>query len=92
MELEIILKALLSLGFVFAVMYVLLKIMQKYSNVGSGSKLGGAESGLKIENILYIDGGTKIINIANKSGSNYVIAVAKNNSFLIDKYKTKKEE
>ncbi len=88
MEVEIIFKALFSLGVVFSVMYVALKIIQKYSNIGSGSKTHGRGSGLKIENIVYIDEGTKVVNISNKSGSNYVIAVGKHNSFLIEKYKT----
>ena len=41
---------------------------------------------------MYIDEGTKVVNISNKSGSNYILAVSKNNSFLIDKYKTLKEK
>ena len=51
MELEIIFKALISLGAVFLAMYIVLKILQKYSNVGSHSKLSAKGSGLKIENI-----------------------------------------
>ena len=92
MESEIIFKALLSLGVVFAAMYVILKVMQRYSNVGTGAKRSSKGAGLKIENIVYIDEGTKVVNISNKSGSNYVIAVGKNNSFLVDKYKIDKEK
>ncbi|MDP5083054.1 MAG: hypothetical protein NWP61_02275 [Rickettsiaceae bacterium] len=92
MELEIIFKALISLGVVFLAMYIVLKILQKYSNVGSHSKLSAKGSGLKIENIVYIDESTKVVNISNKSGSHYILAVSKNNSFLIDKYKTLTEE
>jgi hypothetical protein len=92
MESEIIFKALLSLGLVFAAMYFILKVMQKYSNVGTGAKRSSKGTGLKIENIVYIDEGTKVVNISNKSGSNYVIAVGKNNSFLVDKYKADKEK
>ncbi len=92
MESEIIFKALLSLGVVFTVMYVILKIIQRYSNIGTGAKGSSRGTGLKIENIVYIDEGTKVVNISNKSGSNYVIAVAKNNSFLVDKYEIDKEE
>jgi hypothetical protein len=93
MELEIIFKALISLGAVFLTMYIVLKILQKYSNVGTHSKLSAKGSSLKIENIVYIDESTKVVNISNKSGSNYIIAVGKNNSFLIDKYEklTEKE-
>ena len=92
MESEIIFKALLSLGVVFAAMYVILKVMQRYSNVGTGAKRSSKGTGLKIKNIVYIDEGTKVVNISNKSGSNYVIAVGKNNSFLVDKYKIDKEK
>ena len=92
MELEIIFKALISLGAVFLAMYIVLKILQKYSNVGSHSKLSSKGSGLKIENIVYIDESTKVVNISNKSGSHYILAVSKNNSFLIDKYKTLTDE
>ena len=92
MESEIIFKALRSLGVVFTVMYVILKIIQRYSNIGTGAKGSSRGTGLKIENIVYIDEGTKVVNISNKSGSNYVIAVAKNNSFLVDNYEIDKEE
>ena len=92
MELEIIFKALISLGAVFLAMYIVLKILQKYSNVGSHSKLSAKGSGLKIENIVYIDEGTKVVNISNKSGSNYVIAFGKHNSFLVDKYKISQDK
>ena len=55
MESEIIFKALLSLGVVFTVMYVILKIIQRYSNIGTGAKGSSRGTGLKIENIVYID-------------------------------------
>ena len=92
MEAEIIFKTLFSLGIVFATMYILLRIVQKYSNIGSRSKSGSRGSGLKIENIVYIDEGTKVVDISSKSGSNYVIAVGKHNSFLIEKYENQKEK
>jgi len=87
MESEIIFKALLSLGLVFVAMYFILKVIQRYSNIGTGAKGSSKGTGLKIENIVYIDEGTKVVNISNKSGSNYIIAIGKNNAFLIDKYK-----
>ena len=34
----------------------------------------------------------KIVNITDRIGNTYIIAVGKNNSFLIDKYNTKKQE
>lgn len=91
MELEIIVKALFALCIVLGSMFIVLKVIQRYTRFGTGAKLAGKD-GLKIENIVYIDEGTKIVNISNKAGFNYIIAVGKQNSFLIDKYKTITEE
>ena len=88
MELEIIFKALFSLGIVFLVMYIILKLVQKYTKFGFRENLNSVNS-LKVENVVYVDENTKIINISNNNGYSYVIAVNKNNSFLIDKYKIK---
>ncbi|RTK92935.1 MAG: hypothetical protein EKK61_02075 [Rickettsiales bacterium] len=87
MELTVIFKALLSLGIVFLAMYFILKLVQKYTKFGfrENSKIVGS---LKIENVVYVDENTKIINISNNNGYSYVIAINKNNTFLIDKYKT----
>ena len=92
MEMTIILKTLFSLGVVFAVLYVLLKITQKYTRLGHSTNLHVKGNGLKIENIVYIDETMKIVNITDRIGNTYIIAVVKNNSFLIDKYNTKKQE
>lgn len=87
MELTIIFKALLSLGIVFLAMYCILKLVQKYTKFGFRENLNSINS-LKIENVMYVDENTKIINISNNNGYSYIIAINKNNSFLIDKYKT----
>ncbi|GAB4169165.1 MAG: hypothetical protein Tsb006_7380 [Rickettsiaceae bacterium] len=92
MELGVIFKALFSLGIVFSIMYIILRVVQKYTKFGAGHKAYGKTSSLKIENIVYIDEGTKIVSISNKAGFNYIIAVSKSNSFLIDKYAANKEE
>jgi len=92
MELEIIFKALFALGVVLGFMYLVLKIVQRYTKFGTGIKSSGKTGGLKIENIVYIDEGTKIVTISNDNESQYIIAVSKQNSFLIDKYKVTKEE
>lgn len=86
MELAIIFQAIASLGAVFVIMFLVLKIMQKYSNIGTRGGRNSTGTGLKIENIVYIDEDTKIVNINNESRANYIIAVNKNNSFLVDKY------
>ncbi len=92
MELEIIFKALFALGIVLGSMYIVLKVVQKYTKFGAGAKSAGKTGCLKIENIVYIDEGTKIVNISNTTGVHYIIAVSKQNSFLIDKYSVTKEE
>lgn len=91
MELAIILKALLSLGLVFALMYGVLRIIRKYTVLGFKNNENNKTCGLKIENLVYIDENTKIVNIGNANGTRYIIAVGKNNSFLIDKYTTDKK-
>lgn len=83
---SIILKSLFALGIVFLLLYVLLKIFQKYGKFGSSSKNYIKGSGLKIENIVYIDETMKIVNISDRLNNNYIIGVGKSNSFLIDKY------
>ncbi len=87
MEVAIILKTLFSLVIVFIIFYGLLKITQKYTKFGhsTGSNIKG--NGLKIENIVYIDETMKLVTVGDKIGNSYVIAVGKNNSFLIDKHK-----
>ncbi len=87
MELVIIFKALLALSVVFLVMYIILKLVQKYTKFGYGRNINSFNS-LKIENIVYIDENSKIINISNNNGFTYIVSINKNNSFLIDKYKT----
>lgn len=87
---DIIFKALLSLGAVFLIMYVLLIILRKYSNIGINSK--NSKYGLKIENTIYVDNSTKIIDISNKlDNTRYIVAISKYNSLLIDKIKSNKE-
>lgn len=90
MEFEVVFKTILYLSFVLGAVYLLLKVVQKYSKFGSWSTKSGKESGIKIDNVLYIDEGTKIISLSNSNGSNYVIAMGKQHSLLIDKYKTGK--
>jgi hypothetical protein len=86
MEIAIIIKTLFSLGVVFAILYALLKFTQKYTKLGHSSNSNPRGNGLKIENIVYIDETMKLVNISDKIGNSYIIAVGKNNSFLIDKY------
>ena len=75
MELEIIFKALFALGIVLGSMYIVLRIVQRYTKFGTGAKSIGKTGGLKIENIVYIDEGNKIVNIINKNSTWHIVEV-----------------
>lgn len=92
MEYVVILKALFSLGIVFAIMFVLLKIIQKSTKFGIRAKGTEGINGLKIGNIVYIDEDTKIVSVVSETGNNYVLAVGKNNMLLLDKDKITEEQ
>jgi flagellar biogenesis protein FliO len=79
----IIIKVIFSLLLVIALMYIILKMIQKYSNFGN--KLNAFKDGIKITGTTYIDEHTKIINL-QRPGYNYILAVNKNNTTIIDKY------
>jgi hypothetical protein len=92
MEYVMVLKALVSLGIVFAIMFVLLKILQKSTRFGIKAKGTAGINSLKIGNIVYIDEDTKIVNVISETGNNYVLAVGKNNMLLLDKNKVTEEQ
>lgn len=83
MGLAILLKVLLSLVVVISIMYIALKVLQKYTKIGIRNKL--ANSGVTIEGVIYIDENNKIVNL-RKSQTGYLLAMNKNNIVLIDKY------
>ncbi len=68
-------------------MYAVLKAIQKYGKLGF--KLHASPHGLKHEGTLYIDENTKIVCL-QRSGINYILAVNKNNTTVIDKYEAEK--
>lgn len=80
-------KVFLSLLLVIALMYAVLKLVQKYSKFGL--RLNSSTTGLKIEGILYIDESTRIVSL-QRSGINYILAVNKNNTTVIDRYESDK--
>ena len=82
----ITLKVIFSLLFVIGLMYGILKFMQKYGKFGSKNSL---ILGLKIQGVLYVDENTKIVSL-QRSGTNYILAVNKNNTTIIDKYEAEK--
>jgi flagellar biogenesis protein FliO len=79
----VIVKAVLSLLFVLALLYIILKSIQKYGKIG----LRGTTSpeGLQINSVLYIGDEAKIVSI-QRGNNYYLIAMNKNNISLIDKY------
>jgi hypothetical protein len=83
MEIVTVTKVVLSLIFVIVLMYLILKIIQKYTKFGT--QRGDPLTSIKIENIAYIDENTKIVHISQNKAS-YVLAINKNNIVLIDKY------
>lgn len=76
-------KVISSLIIVIALMYSILKIIQKYSKFGT--RINSNTVGLKIDNILYIDENAKIITLLRAS-TTYILAVGKHGITIIDKY------
>jgi hypothetical protein len=92
MEYILIFKALLSLTIVFAIMFAILKVVQKSTIFGLKNKKASGANNLKISNIVYIDQDTKVVSINSQNGNNYILAIGKHNIQLIDKETPKKEE
>ncbi|MGV2433208.1 MAG UNVERIFIED_CONTAM: hypothetical protein LVQ98_08175 [Rickettsiaceae bacterium] len=82
------LKAVLGLIFVIALLYIMLKIMQKY--LKPSYKINDKDI-INITGIAYIDESTKIIS-ASHGPSKYVFVVGKGTSLLLDKYENHKEK
>ncbi len=78
----VILKVVLSLLLVIICLYGILKLIQKYGMVWTGSS--NQPSDIKIKSIVYLDANTKILNL-RKDKNSYIIAINKNNMLLIDK-------
>jgi len=83
----IIVKVVLSLLLVIALMYIILKVVQKYSKFSF--RINAGVSGVKIAGILYIDENTKIVSL-QRAQTNYILAVNKTNITVIDKYESDK--
>ncbi|MEY3197035.1 MAG: hypothetical protein RLZZ59_403 [Pseudomonadota bacterium] len=82
----VIFQAIFGLVFVIGLLYLILKIVQKY---GKSTILGGANKDkATIMGVTYIDEGTKIVS-AIHGPSKYLFVVGKNTSLLLDKYDNK---
>lgn len=79
----LIIKALAGLAFVISLLYLILKIVQKYGKTGI-YKINNSDK-INVTGVAYIDDATKII-CANHGPSKYVFVIGKNTSLLLDKY------
>lgn len=94
MELNIIFKAIISLSIVVGILYIILKLIQKYTSFGYKihSKLANSD-GLKLENIVYIDESTKVVTIsAHNSSRKYILAIGQNSLTVVDKIITSEDQ
>ncbi len=86
METGIIIKAIISLCLVFLAMYVMLKLLQKYTKFGYNAGLKKNETGnLVLENIVYIDEATKIVTMTYSNERKYIVGINKGTLVVIDK-------
>ncbi len=79
----LIFKAALGLAFVIGLLYLILKIVQKYGKMGM-YKINNSDK-INITGVAYIDDSTKII-CAVHGPSKYVFVLGRNTSLLLDKY------
>ena len=82
----IYLKSLGSLVLVIGLLYVSLKLIQRYTKFGSYSYAHGIKpSSISIKSIAYIDPGSKLVNF-ECNNKNYIVLIGKNTNILLDKY------
>ena len=80
-----IIQAIFALGLVISLLYLILKLVQKY---GKGSIVGASADRARITGVTYIDDSTKIIS-AIHGPSKYLFVIGKHTSLLLDKYDNK---
>ncbi len=78
-------KSILALVLVIALLYGVLKLIQKYTKFGTSNSFTGKKGSISINSIAYIDVGSRIINF-ECNNKNYIVLLGKNNNLLIDKY------
>ena len=78
---ELAYKPFLGLIFVIFLLYIVLKIIQKYSKLGNISEKAGS---ISLEGIFYIDDSTKLVSITNNK-INYLLLISKNGNILLEK-------
>lgn len=82
---ELYLKSFFALIFVIIILYIFLKLLQKYSNLGNKNFAGDKNNIIKLNSVLYIDSESKVINFSCKN-KKYLVLIGKNNHLLIDNY------
>lgn len=85
----LIIKALAGLAFVLLLLYLILKIVQKYGKMGM-YKINNSDK-INITGVSYIDDSTKVI-CAVHGPSKYVFVVGRNTSLLLDKYENHEKQ
>lgn len=84
----IYLKSLLSLAAILGLLYLFLKLVQRYSKFGTNNIAGLAkEHAITINSIAYIDASTKVINF--KCGNKIYLVLLGKNNLVIDSYENK---
>lgn len=82
-------KAFIILGFTISLLYIAIKLIQKYSKTFLYTKLG-KHTNIKIEGIFYLDDSNKLVTLRYKSII-YLILLNKTNNILLDKYEITQE-
>ncbi len=82
-------KSLIILIFVISILYISIKLVQKYSKVLFSTKLGKNKH-VKIDSVFYLDDTNKLITLKYKS-TIYIILISKTNNILLDKYEITQE-
>lgn len=78
-------KSLFALIFICGILYLFLKLLQKYSPIGNQNLTGNKNTEININSVTYIDHESKIVNFSCKN-KKYLILISKNNNMLIDSY------
>ena len=74
-------KAAMGLLLVLFMLYVISKVLQKYTKIGHST----SGSTIKLDGVMYVDDSTKVVNVTHGSVC-YLILVSKNGNLLLDKY------
>ena len=90
MESYILFKTTFSLLIVILLIFIVVKILQKLVDKSGDIGKSMADKDMRINEVLYIDQATRIIDISRGKFTRYVILIGKNNEQLIEIYNHKK--